>query len=462
MNVHRLKDESEAVASAEAEQQTLGALLLDNARVSMVAQSGGASLFYDPVHAAIYDRIAKLERDGLLASPVTLKEWALSDEGMKDLGGARYLARLAACSISPDQIPHYLTHLSELAARRKVLAAIDEARADIVSGTRSAGHVAAGLEASLLTVEGGTGPRPVSIMQATTDAAQQVMAAHDGEPTKAVATGIKALDRLITGLFPGELILLGGRPSMGKTAVAINVAVNAARSGRKVAFCSLEMGPEAVALRCLSESMAAQGKAIAYRDLRSGRINDKEAFARAVEEVAALPIQFLPREYQDAGALLAGAKRASALLGGLDLVVVDYVQLMRASSAKNRYEVITEVSTALKRLAAQLDAPVLALSQLSRQVEQRDDKRPQMSDLRESGQLEQDADACLFCYRDEYYLEREPTDHLTPDQLEGLQAAKDAARNRLEIIVAKQRQGPIGTARVLCNVAFNRIWEPGP
>lgn len=246
---------------------------------------------------------------------------------------------------------------------------------------------------------------------------------------------------------------------MGKTAAAISITLNAARAGNKIAFASLEMGPEAIAMRCLSESMAGRGRAVSYRNLRAGEFGQmhEEALAEAMQEVGNLPVQFLPQEFQDVGAILAGVRRAKSLMGGLDMIVVDYAQLMKASQAKSRYEVMTEVSTALKRLAVSMRVPVLALSQLSRQVEQRDNKRPQMADLRESGQLEQDADTVLFCYRDEYYIEREKPED--PEQMGEWQAALEGARNRLEIIVAKQRQGAIGTADVFCNVALNRIWE---
>jgi len=462
--VHRLSDlgqESEAVFSPEAEQQVLGAIMLDNKRLSMVAQAGGVALFHEPFHAALYKHIAGMERDGILASPVTLREWAQAYPRSDDYGGAGYLVRMAGAAVLPGQIGDYVEHLAELSARRRIVAAVDEARARVLSGELPASHIAAQLEASILTVEGGKSARPVTMTEAARKAAEQAWAAHSGEETGAVPSGIGPLDRMVYGFRPGEMVLLGGRPSMGKTAVAINVALNAARAGRKVAFCSLEMGPDAIALRCMAESMAQQGRAITYRDLGAGNIPELAhgAFADALQEVAGLPIVFLPREYQDVGALMAGTKRARAMMKGLDLIIVDYVQLMKASQAKNRYEVITEISTAIKRLAGQMEVPILALSQLSRAVEQRDDKRPRMDDLRESGQLEQDADTILFCYRDEYYLEREPTEGLSFEDLESLEQQKQRARNRLEIIVAKQRQGPIGTANVFCNVAINRIWE---
>ncbi|WP_421907255.1 replicative DNA helicase [Mameliella sp.] len=448
--------------SIEGEQQVLGAIILDQSRVPVVAQVGGPDLFFDPVHADIYRYIARCERDGVHSSVVTMRAWADEHEGIRELGGSSYLVRLAGACCTESQLGSMVDFLAETRAKRGLYEAISEARRALSQGEASAAQIAGQLEASVVTLEGGTGPRPISMMSATTTAGQQIMAAHEGRAGDFVPTGIHAVDRLLNGLYPGELILLGGRPSMGKTATAINMAANAARAGRKVVFCSLEMNPEAIALRLLSERMAATGNAVAYRDLRGGKFNERarEDLGSALEEVAQLPIEFLPRQYQDVGALLAGAKRTKAKMGGLDLLVVDYVQLMRSAQAKNRYETITEVSRALKNLAGMLNVPVLALSQLSRAVEQRDDKRPRMDDLRESGQLEQDADAVLFCYRDEYYLERERPETGTDEQLEKWEDRMRRARNRLEIIVAKQRQGPVGTANVFCNVAFNRIWEP--
>jgi len=185
-----------------------------------------------------------------------------------------------------------------------------------------------------------------------------------------------------------------------------------------------------------------------------------EVLKRAAQEVAELPITFLPRQYADLGALYSGAKQARRILGedNMKLLIVDYAQLLK-STQNSRYDQITEISMALKNLAGQLNIPVLALSQLSRKVEERNEKRPMLSDLRESGQLEQDADAVLFCYRDEYYLEREEPDHAEFEKHDLWQRAMEKARHKLEIIVAKQRQGAIGTAHVKCNPAMNLVWE---
>lgn len=246
---------------------------------------------------------------------------------------------------------------------------------------------------------------------------------------------------------------------MGKTGVALSIALNAARAGHGVCIASLEMNPEAMAMRALSEATANARNAVYYSKMRRGDMSEPQidTLRKCAIEVANLPITFLPRNFADIGALMAGAKQAQRTMqGGMSLMVIDYAQLLQ-SKAQNRYEQITEISIALKRLAGQMNVPVLALSQLSRAVEQRDDKRPMLSDLRESGQLEQDADTVMFCYRDEYYLEREkPADM---EQMEAWESSMRQAANRLEIIVAKQRQGEIATARVRFNPATNLIWE---
>ena len=195
--------------------------------------------------------------------------------------------------------------------------------------------------------------------------------------------------------------------------------------------------------------------------MRKGDMNETDArnMVEAGQEIGALPIVFLPRTYSDLGAMFSGAKQAHRMMqGGMKLLIVDYAQLLR-STAKSRYEQITEISIALKSLAGQLNIPVLALSQLSRAIESRDDKRPMMSDLRESGQLEQDADTVLFCYRDEYYLERERPDENDTEAFSAWQMALNNVKGELEVIVAKQRQGEIGTAKMRFNPATNMIWE---
>jgi len=446
----------------EAEQQLLGAIMFTGEFVPSIIQRGGAGLFFDPVHARIFERIAEKDKLGHLISPVTIADVMRGDEGLGELGGSGYLARMAGAAISPHAIPSYIDMLSDLSSKRRLVTAMSEARASIDRGDETAAIIAGRLEAAMIEASvGGGSSGPVSIAKATALAMTQAYAAYSGEGESAVRTGLPSLDALMSGLYPGELILLGGRPSMGKTAVSLSIGLNVARAGHGVVIASLEMNPEAMALRALSEATAQAGNGVAYSDIRRGNISEPQArsMTEASKLVGKLPIMFLSRHYSDLGALFAGAKQAHRMMqGGMKLLIVDYAQLLR-TNAKSRYEQITEISIALKALAGQLNIPVMALSQLSRAIESRDDKRPMMSDLRESGQLEQDADAVLFCYRDEYYLERE-----RPDEADALaySAWKDAMHNtkgKLEVIVAKQRQGEIGTAHMRFNPATNLIWE---
>ena len=463
--IHRLRGaDPMGPFSVEAEQMVIGNLLLRDGAVGMIQRYGGAALFVEPLHARIFEIAAEKDRHGLLVSPVTLASALEHDEALNGLGGAAYLARVAGAATSG--LKDYCQFLSEMRAKRDILAAVETARSRILSGEDPAADIAAGLEGALIGVEAsGRAAGPVSMLKATTVAMTQIRAAYDGEDDGAVRTGIHALDDMLGGLYPGELILLGGRPSMGKTALALCIATRVAWEGHAVGIVSLEMNPEALAMRALSEATAGKsGNATSYAQMRRGQMSETQfsALADAAKHVATLPIAFLPRTYSDIGALMAGARQLHRTMdGGLRLLIVDYAQLLK-SDARNRFEQITEISIALKSLAGQLNVPVLALSQLSRAVEQREDKRPTLSDLRESGQLEQDADAVLFCYRDEYYVERmQPDEDAPPEKHDLWRTAMERSRNRLEIIVAKQRQGQIGTARVRCNPALNLIWEDG-
>lgn len=448
--------------SVEAEQQLLGSfLLMAHAPVgdafARAMRTGGEELFFDPVHQRIFAAMVDKYRAGELISPVTLAEVVRHD--LTELGGPGYLARIAGAS-SPHSADGYVSLLADLRWKRQLVAIMSEAQAAIASG-ESAATVAGRIEAALIATHGEAKAGPVSMARAVATALEQITSAYNGDDRAVVRSGLPSLDNLVPGFYPGELILLGGRPSMGKTAVALAMALNAARKGHGVCIASLEMNPEAMAMRALSEATAQAGRAVHYSTMRRGDIDQADAslISRVSDEVGRLPITFLSREYADIGALFAGVKQAQRA-GNLRLLVVDYAQLLK-SRAPNRYEQITEISIALKQLAGQLNIPVVALSQLSRAVEQREDKRPQLSDLRESGQLEQDADTVLFCYRDEYYLERERADADTPEAFQKWDAAMEAARNRLEVIVAKQRQGEIGTAHMRFSAASNVIWEDG-
>lgn len=453
--------------SVEAEQQVIGEMLLTNCEGSgynAALRAGGADLFYDPVHRRIFEACHAKAMLGFLVSPITVADVVRDDAGLRELGGPSYLVRVAGTVIGSNAGAHYVAMLADLKRKRELIQALNEAQAAIAQGQDDADTIAGRLEASLINADPVGSSRPVSLATALVGATAMISAAYQGDDGGVLRTGLEALDSIVPGFYPGELVLLGGRPSMGKSAVASCIATRAARAGKGVCIASLEMTPESLAMRIVSEATADHGEGVSYASMRKGDLT--EAQVRTVLDVTAndlagLPIQFLPPSYRDIGAIYAGVKQVQRRLSGnLGLVIVDYLGLIRGDG-KSRYEEITNISIALKGLALQLNVPVLALSQLSRAVESRDDKRPQLSDLRESGQLEQDADTVLFCYRDEYYLEREQPPAEDLELWTKWSDAKLRAKNRLEIIVAKQRQGEIGTAHMKFNPALNVIWDEG-
>lgn len=450
--------------SSEAEQQVLGALLLDAGAIGRVIRAGGAALFHHGVHAEIFRSIERKTSRGDLVSPITIKA-ALEGTGLLDeVGGPKYLASIAATAIGTAALPGYVDLLSEYSRKRALSEAASNALALLSRGEATATEIAAKLETSLIAIESASQThKPVTMMKAVVDAMEQARAAYAGETDEVVRSGIPALDQIVPGFYPGELTLIGGRPSMGKSGVALAIALNIARQGQGVAIASLEMTPAAMATRALSEATARQGRGVAYTNMRRGNMSEDEfrTVAEASQHVAKLPITFLPRAYADIGALISGTRQIVRSTQNLSLLIVDYAQLLKADG-KSRYDQITEISMALKALAVSANIPVIALSQLSRQIEQREDKRPVMSDLRESGQLEQDADNVFFCYRPEYYLERQKPEQDDLDGTSEWMTLMDKHRHALEIIVAKQRMGQIGTAHVKFAPATNLIWEEQP
>jgi replicative DNA helicase len=453
--------------SVEAEQQLLGACLMNADHIQTVMSAGGAELFYDQVHAAIFHVAAKMDRRGKHISPVTVTANLPEDivEAMRDIGGKGYLARCAGFAAVPSAVSHLSDLLQDYNAKRQIIGVMRAAQSGLSQGDLTASDIAAQMEAGISALSRkSSAVKPISMMAAVTEAMGQINNAFNGEVGSAVLTGIKAVDSILSGFSAGELSLIGGRPSMGKTAVALSVALNAARAGHHVVIASLEMTPASMAMRALSEQTGHQRNAVAYSNLRRGEFTEKqgESVKAAAEAVATLPVSFLPRQYQDVDLLQAGAKQVLRDIprNKMPLIIVDYAQLLK-SKANTRYEQITDISLALKGMAMDLEVPVIALSQLSRNLESREDKRPMLSDLRESGQLEQDADSVIFCYRDEYYAAREEPNGQDFEKYEKWQARMADCKNKLELIVAKQRQGQIGVANVSFNPSINLIWEPG-
>ena len=466
----------------EAEQQLLGAILTNNDVYDRVASVINESHFYDPVHARIYEVAAARISKNALASPVTLKAFMEDDPGLQELGGPAYLVRLAGAAISSFAAKDYAQMIYDLAIRRKLMElgrdmSSKAANVDVASEPKEQ-IVEAEQALYKLGEEGQTNNGFQSFLKAVTDAVNVANAAYQRDGLLAgVPTKLDDLDRMLGGLHKSDLLILAGRPSMGKTSLASNIAVNVAKAYRKgtkpdgsegavdggvVGFFSLEMSAEQLAGRILAEASE-----ISSHKIRQGDMTESE-FRRFVE--AAKTLEACPLFIDDTAAIpiaqLAARARRLKRTHGLDLLIVDYLQLVRGTS-DNRVQEIGEISMGLKAIAKELEIPVIALSQLSRQVESRDDKRPQLSDLRESGSIEQDADVVMFVYRGEYYKEREKPDD---DNLEAIQKWKDDMERlygKAEVIIGKQRHGPIGTVELSFEAQFTRFgnlvkpWQQG-
>lgn len=466
----------------EAEQQLLGAILTNNDVYDRIAAIINESHFYEPVHARIYEIAASRISKNALASPVTLKAFMADDEGLKELGGPAYLARLAGAAISSFAARDYAQMIYDLAIRRELIRLggdISAKAAKVEVSSEPKDQIVEAEQALYkLGEQGQTESGFQSFLKAVTDAINVANAAYQREGGLAgLSTGLTDLDKKLGGLHPSDLLILAGRPSMGKTSLATNIAFNVAKAYRKgprpdgsegavdggvVGFFSLEMSAEQLAGRILSEASE-----ISSHKIRQGDMDEGE-FRRFVD--AAKALEACPLYIDDTAALpiaqLSARARRLKRTHGLDLLIVDYLQLVRGSS-DNRVQEIGEISMGLKAIAKELEIPVVALSQLSRQVENRDDKRPQLSDLRESGSIEQDADVVMFVYRGEYYKEREKPDD---DNLEATAAwQNDMARlhGRAEVIIGKQRHGPIGTIDLSFEAQFTRFgnlvqqWQQG-
>ncbi|MCB5410488.1 replicative DNA helicase [Pseudogemmobacter faecipullorum] len=470
----------------EAEQQLLGAILVNNDIYDRIAATIKAQHFYDPVHRRIFEIASARIQKNALASPVTLKGFMEEDQGLKELGGPAYLARLAGAAISAFAARDYAQMIYDLAVRRELIqlgrdisakagkVEVDsEPREQITEAEQrlyklgEQGHVERGFQ---------------SFLKSVTDAVNNANAAYQrGGGLAGISTGLTDLDKKMGGLHDSDLIILAGRPSMGKTSLATNIAFNVAKAykrGRKpdgaegaveggvVGFFSLEMSADQLAARILSEASE-----VPSEQIRRGDMTETE-FRRFVD--AAKTLESCPLFIDDTPALpisqVAARARRLKRTHGLDVLMIDYLQLLKGSSKAseaNRVQEVSEITQGLKAIAKELQIPVIALSQLSRNVESREDKRPQLSDLRESGSIEQDADVVMFVYRDEYYKEREkPGDHEL-EKMAAWQEVMERAHGKAEVILGKQRHGPIGSVELSFEGRFTRFgnlarpWDGG-
>jgi len=450
----------------EAEQALLGAVLFDNAAYERLGDQLAARHFYEPFHGRLFAAMEDHIRKGLLAEPIVLMERFKQDPAFGELGGLRYLADLVDRAPPAANAADYGRVIYDLALRRELIRLGGEIAADATGDVETVAKdqiETAEQKLYALAETGGPSTGFATFADALTGAVAMAAEAYSRDGGLAgVSTGLSDLDQKLGGLHPSDLLILAGRPSMGKSSLAMNIAFNVARAyaweptptgGRKtvnggvVAFFSLEMSAEQLSMRVLAEVSG-----VSSDRLRKGEIDASE-FGRVRD--AAIEISEAPLFIDDTGGLslakLVARSRRLKRTSGLDLIVVDYLQLLTTGGdgrrEQNRVQEVSEITQSLKALAKELSVPVLALSQLSRQVENREDKRPQLSDLRESGSIEQDADAVMFVYRESYYLGRAEPREGSPEHLQW-QEDMDKLKHVAEIIIGKQRHGPIGTVKL--------------
>ena len=444
-------------SNIEAEQALIGSVLVNNDIIDEISSIISSRIFYDPGHIKIYEVIENLNNKGMIANPITLKNYFEKDNMLNEVGGTEYLVKLTRFSGSSKQALDYAKIIHEMYLRRELILISDKLSSDTLNANsqeQNAENIIEGTEKSLfdLAERGSFSQSFLKFNQALDQTIEMAtLAMKNDQGIVGMPTGLTELDEKLGGLHKSDLIILAGRPSMGKTALATNIAYNVSRHILKrqekssVAFFSLEMSSEQLSTRILSE----QAK-IRSDDIRRGKVTEEEInrYIETSRNIYDLPL-YIDETPAITIATLSNRARRIKRLFGLGLVVVDYIQLMRSSSNKNesRVQEISEITQGLKALAKELSVPVLALSQLSRAVEQRDDKQPQLADLRESGSIEQDADVVMFVYREEYYLERKQPKLGSIEHAEWQSKMNDVT-GLADIILGKQRHGPTGTVKV--------------
>ena len=458
--------EKKLPCNIEAEQALIGSILVSNDIYDEISTIIDTQKFFDPIHAKIFSTIEMLISKGLLANPITLKNYFDNNEGLKELGGQEYLIKITKFSTSVKQAIDYANIVHEMHVRRELIkiseTVLNDASTNEVSNTGE--EMIQKAEKSLFDLaERGHFNRSFlkfeSALKQTIEMARNAYQNEEG--IVGVPTGLTDLDSRLGGMHKQDLVIIAGRPSMGKTALATNIAFHAAKNIAKkglkstVAFFSLEMSSEQLSTRILSE----QAK-IRSNDIRRGKVTEKEfeQFIETSKNIFDLPLYIDETPAITISAISNRSRRIKRLFG-LELIVVDYIQLMRASGVRKndgRVQEISEITQGLKALAKELDVPVLALSQLSRAVEQRDDKKPQLADLRESGSIEQDADVVMFVYRAAYYLERKEPILGSIEHTEWRQKMDEIA-SLAEIMIGKQRHGPTGNVKVEFEAMYTKF-----
>ena len=456
LKINNFKQENKLPSNIEAEQALIGSILVNNDIIDEISNIVDHKNFYDPLHSKIYNLIETLHNKGMIANPITLKNSFENDTALSEIGGTEYLVKLTRFSSSVKQSIDYAKIVHEKFVKRELVQISETLSDEAVDETidKTGENIIQDTEKSLFDLaERGTFHQSFlkfnQALDQTIEMATNAMKSDHG--IVGVPTGLNDLDERLGGLHRSDLVIIAGRPSMGKTALATNIGYYAAKKilddnkKSSIAFFSLEMSSEQLSTRILSEQSR-----IRSNDIRRGKISEEE-FNRLIE--TSRNIHNLPLYIDETPAItistLSNRARRIKRLFGLDLIIVDYIQLMTTRSKRydGRVQEISEITQGLKALAKELSVPVLALSQLSRAVEQRDDKKPQLSDLRESGSIEQDADVVMFVFREEYYLERKEPKLGTIEHGEW-QAKMNEIIGSADIIIGKQRHGPTGNIQV--------------
>ena len=451
--------ENKQPSNLEAEQALLGSVLINNDILDEISTIINANTFYDPAHIKIYEVIESLNNKGMIANPITLKNFFEKDDMLGEVGGTEYLVKLTRFSASAKQSVDYAKVIHEMYLRRELVQISNQLSTDTLNASyqeQNAENIIESTEKSLfdLAERGSFSQSFLKFNQALDQTIEMAtLAMKSDQGIVGVPTGLTDLDEKLGGLHKSDLVILAGRPGMGKTALATNIAYHAAQNlmsrqeKSSIAFFSLEMSSEQLSTRILSEQAR-----IKSDDIRRGKVTENEInrYIETSRNIYNLPLYIDETPAITISTLSNRARRIKRLFG-LSLIVVDYIQLMRAPSSNirgdNRVQEVSEITQGLKALAKELKVPVLALSQLSRAVESRDDKKPQLSDLRESGSIEQDADVVMFVYREAYYLENKQPKLGSIEHAEW-QSKMNDVNGLADIILGKQRHGPTGTVKV--------------
>ena len=447
----------------EAEQSVIGSILVTNEIFDEINTIISNVNFFDPMHQKIFNAIESMIYKGMLANPITLKNYFENEKD--ELNIPEYLVKITKFSTSVRQAIEYSKIIYDMFVRRELIKIseqiIDDAKESELDN--SGQNIIENSEKLLydLAEKGTFNSSLIKFDDAMKQTIEMASAAYKNEGgIVGVPTGLRDLDNKLGGLHQSDLIIIAGRPSMGKTSLATNIAFNAAKNIQdseaksSVAFFSLEMSSEQLSTRIISEQAR-----IGSNDIRRGRISDEQfdQFLETSKNISELPL-FIDETPAISIAAMSNRARRIKRLYGLDLIVVDYIQLMKGlfNNKDGRVQEISQITQGLKAIAKELGVPVLALSQLSRQVEQRDDHKPQLADLRESGSIEQDADVVMFVYREGYYLQRKEPREATVEHAEW-QAKMNEVAHLAEIIIGKQRHGPIGKVTLEFEERFTKF-----